>query len=251
MILDISGVSFSYKSTPVIEEITFSAGAGELVAILGRNGAGKTTLLKCLNRILRAQAGTVLVEGIDTRTMRPIQIARTMGWVPQQAEVSAMTVFDLVLLGRKPHFGWAPARADYQKVEEALHTISIEHLALRSADELSGGEFQQVQIARALAQDPTIILFDEPTSSLDIHNELRLMHTIRRVIHHSRRSALIAVHDLNLALRYCDRFILLKEGRIFAAGGRQVITEATIREVYDIDVRVIEVEGSPMVIPVQ
>lgn len=251
MILDINDITFSYKSRAVIEGISFSAREGELVAILGRNGAGKTTLLKCLNRILTPKTGTVLVEGVDTRTMRPLQIARMMGWVPQQAEAVMMTVYDVVLLGRKPHFIWSPANEDHQMVEQALITVGIEHLALRSADELSGGELQLVQIARALAQDARIILFDEPTSNLDIHNELRLMQTIRTVIHQSKRSALIAMHDLNLALRFGDAFLLLKEGRIFAAGGREIITEATIREVYDIEVRVIEVEGSPMVIPVQ
>lgn len=251
MILDINGIAFSYKRASIIEEITFSVEEGELVAILGRNGAGKTTLLKCLNRILSPQMGTVVVEGIDTRSMRPIQIARKMGWVPQQAEASMMTVYDLVLLGRKPHFGWAPSKGDYDKVDEALHTIGIAHLALRAADELSGGELQLVQIARALAQDPRIILFDEPTSSLDIHNQYRLMKTIRTIIEDSGRSALLAVHDLNLALRYSERFILLKEGRIFAAGGREIINETTIGAVYDIDVRVIEVEGYPVVVPVQ
>ena len=251
MILDINSVSFTYKSTPIIEDITFSVGEGELVALLGRNGAGKTTLLKCLNRILSPQMGTVMVEGVDTKSMRPLQIARTMSWVPQRAEAAAMTVFDLVLLGRKPHFSWSPTQRDYDTVEEALATVGIAHLALRSANELSGGELQLVQVARALAQDPRIILFDEPTSSLDIHNQYRLMKTIRSIIEDGGRSAILAVHDLNLALRYSQRFILLKEGRIFAAGGREIITEATIGAVYDIDVRVIEVEGHPTVVPVQ
>ncbi len=251
MILDINGISFSYRSTPVIEGITFSVAEGELVAILGRNGAGKSTLLKCINRILTAQMGTVLVEGIDTRTMRPTQIARRMGWVPQQPQASAMTVFDLVLLGRTMHFSWSATDRDYRKVEEALHAIGIEQLALRSADELSGGELQLVQIARALAQDPRIILFDEPTSSLDIHNQYRLMRTIGTIIGGRRRSALLAVHDLNLALRYSNRFILLKEGRIFAAGGREIITEATVEAVYDIEVRVAEIEGHPVVLPLR
>ncbi len=249
MMLDIQNLSFRYKHNFVIQEIDFAAKEGSLVAILGRNGAGKTTLLKCINHVLKSQTGTVLIEGVDTKTLRPLQRARKIGWVPQSGEPSMMNVFDLVLLGRKPHFSWAPTKDDYKRVEEALTTVGIEDLALRSADQLSGGEFQQVQIARALAQDPKVILFDEPTSSLDIHNQYRLMSTIQKIIHQSSRLAVMAVHDLNLALRYCDRFILLKEGKIFASGGTEIITASSIEAVYDIKTTVTEVEGYPIVVP--
>ncbi len=249
MILDIQNLSFRYKHNLVIQEIGFTAEKGSLVAILGRNGAGKTTLLKCINHVLKSQTGTVLIEGIDTKTLRPLQLARKIGWVPQSGEISLMNVFDLVLLGRKPHFTWAPTKEDYQKVEEALTTIGIKSLALRPANQLSGGEFQQVQIARALAQDPKVILFDEPTSSLDIHNQYRLMSTIQMIIRQSSRLAVMAVHDLNMALRYCDKFILLKEGKVFACGGTEVITPSSIEAVYDIKTKVVEVENYPIVVP--
>ncbi|MGI6432989.1 MAG: ABC transporter ATP-binding protein [Sphaerochaetaceae bacterium] len=249
MILDIQNLSFRYKHNLVIQEIEFTAEKGSLVAILGRNGAGKTTLLKCINHVLKSQTGTVLIEGIDTKTLRPLQLARKIGWVPQSGEISLMNVFDLVLLGRKPHFTWAPTKEDYQKVEEALTTIGIKSLALRPANQLSGGEFQQVQIARALAQDPKVILFDEPTSSLDIHNQYRLMSTIQMIIRQSSRLAVMAVHDLNMALRYCDKFILLKEGKVFACGGTEVITPSSIEAVYDIKTKVVEVENYPIVVP--
>jgi len=135
------------------------------------------------------------------------------------------------------------------KVEEVIALTGIEDIALRYADELSGGEFQQVQIARALAQDPTVILFDEPTSSLDIYNQHRLMRMIVSVISSSHRSAIMAMHDLNLSLRYSDSFLLLKDGEIWAAGGKEVITAENIRAVYGMEVRVEDIDGHLIVIP--
>ncbi len=249
MIITVDNLSFSYKSTPIFRDVSLRADKGELVAVLGRNGAGKTTLLKAINRVISPQHGSVMIEGVDAKTMGPMAIAQAVGWVPQSTEATAMTVFDLVLLGRKPHFRWAPSKEDYRKSEEAIERIGISHLALRPANELSGGELQLVQIARALAQDPRLILFDEPTSSLDIHNQYRLMATVRAIIDEGERAAIMAVHDLNLALRYCDSFILLKEGRVWAAGDRRVITKETIGMVYDIEVDVMELAGFPIVVP--
>lgn len=249
MILQINNLSFKYKSRPVIEGVSFSVREGEILSILGRNGAGKTTLLKCINRILTLGQGSVTVKEQETAQMSGLELARIFGWVPQHAEMTMMKVFDLILLGRKPHFKWAPTTADYMKVEEVIALTGIEDIALRYADELSGGEFQQVQIARALAQDPTVILFDEPTSSLDIYNQHRLMRMIVSVISSSHRSAIMAMHDLNLSLRYSDSFLLLKDGEIWAAGGKEVITAENIRAVYGMEVRVEDIDGHLIVIP--
>ncbi len=161
-----------------------------------------------------------------------------------------MKVYDHVLLGRKPHFKWGPGKEDHRSAMDAIGMLGLESLALRYADELSGGEFQMVQIARALAQDPRAILFDEPTSSLDISNQHRLMGTIRTLIHAGSRSAVMTMHDINLALRYSDKFLLLKDGRILAAGGREIIDPEAIRAVYGMEARVVEAGGYPLVVPV-
>ncbi len=249
MILDVRGLAFAYRSHPVIDRVSFSVAEGEILTILGPNGAGKTTLLKCLNRILTPGEGAVLIDGEDAHGLGRNSIARTIGWVPQQGEKTRMTVYDLILMGRKPYFRWAPGREDHRKVEEALSLMDLEDLALRYADELSGGEFQMVQIVRALAQSPRVILFDEPTSSLDIAHQHHLMERIRSLIHGRSLSAVMTMHDINLALRYSDKFLLLKGGAIHAAGGREVITPETIGSVYRMDVHVTEACGYPLVIP--
>jgi iron complex transport system ATP-binding protein len=254
MILQVDGLNFRYNSVPVIRDVALSVHEGEILSILGPNGAGKTTLLKCLNRVLSPQrgprGGTVLIDGQDAREMSRGKIARKMGWVPQRGEVSRMKVYDLILLGRKPHFKWSPGKEDHRQTMEAIRMMGIEHLSLRYADELSGGEFQMVQIARAMAQDPRAVLFDEPTSSLDISNQHRLMAKIQSLIHAAPRAAVMSMHDINLALRYSDKFLLLKEGRICAAGGREIISPAAIREVYAMEAQVVDAGGHPTVIPI-
>jgi len=250
MILRINGLKFCYKSVPVLENISFDVVEGEVLTILGRNGAGKTTLLKCLNHILSPQVGTVQIDGIDTKNMSPVEIARKMGWVPQSGDKSKMKVYDFILLGRKPYFRWNPTKDDYRKVEESIRVLGIEDISLRYVDELSGGEFQLVQIVRALAQDPRVILLDEPTSSLDIRNQHRLMAKMNQIIHGCPRAAVMTMHDINLALRYSDKFLLLKEGCICAFGDRNIVTPEKIQEVYDMQVRVVEAGGYPLVIPI-
>ncbi len=249
MILRVDGIHFRYRSAAVLSGVSFSVEPGEILSILGSNGAGKTTLLKNLNRVLSPQKGSVYIEEVDTATLSGSELAKRLGWVPQHAEATTMKVFDLILLGRKPHFNWAPRSEDYKKVSEIIAITGLEHLAMRYADELSGGEFQQVLIARALAQEPEVILFDEPTSSLDIRNQHRLMTMVRTVIADSGKSAVMAVHDLNLALRYSDRFLLLKDGEIYAAGDQSIITAEAIADVYGVEVTVATVGGFPVVVP--
>lgn len=250
MILQVEGLAFRYNSVPVIRNASFSVKEGEILTILGPNGSGKTTLLKCLNRVLAPKSGTVFIDAMNTREMSRTKLAKQLGWVPQQGEVSRITVYDLILLGRKPHFKWAPAKEDHIRTMEAITLLDLAPLAMRYADELSGGEFQMVQIARALAQQPRLILFDEPTSSLDIGHQHTLMGQIRTLFHGSRKAAVMTMHDINLALRYSDSFILLKDGCIHAAGGREVISPITIKEVYNMESQLVEAGGFPLVVPV-
>ena len=249
MILNAAGLSFRYNSHPVIEDASFSVEEGEILSILGPNGAGKTTLLKCLNRLLTPRQGTVTIDGSDIHRMRKRQLARKIGWVSQHAEPNRIRVYDLILLGRKPWFQWAPAKQDHILVEAAIRLLDIEVLSMRYADEISGGELQMVRIAQALARNPRLILFDEPTSSLDISHQHLLMSTISRLIHSGPISAVMTMHDINLALRYSDKFLLLKDGCICSAGNRDVITPENIRQVYDIETAVTEACGYPVVIP--
>lgn len=250
MILKVLGLTFRYNSIPVIRDVCFTLEEGEVLSILGPNGAGKTTLLKCLNRVISPQKGSVLIDGSDVRNQSRVNIARQIGYVSQRGEVSRVKVYDLVLLGRKPHFKWGPKEEDHRLTAEALKLLGCGHLSLRYADEISGGEFQLVQIAQALVREPRAVLLDEPTANLDIGNQHLLMEKIRNLIHSGPRAAVMTLHDLNLALRYSDRFILLRDGFIHAGGGREVLTRKNIKEVYDLDVLVEEVRGVPLVVPI-
>ncbi|MDV4341678.1 ABC transporter ATP-binding protein [Methanoculleus sp. YWC-01] len=251
MILDVDGVAFNYRSASVIRDITFDLRPHQVLAILGPNGVGKTTLLKCMNTILRPKAGSVLIEGADLLTADRMEIARKVGYVPQRCEAGRMTVFDAVLLGRRPHIGWDVTEVDIRIVEAAIRMLSLEDLKLRYIDEMSGGELQKVSIARALVQEPRVLLLDEPTSSLDLKNQLEILGIVRQVTTEHNVAAVMTMHDLNMALRYADRFILLKDGVIHAAGGPDVVTPETIEAVYGVPVTVERYNGFRFVVPLE
>jgi iron complex transport system ATP-binding protein len=173
MILSVDELTFLYRNHDVLSEIAFTIDAGEVVAILGPNGVGKTTLLKCLNRILRPKGGVVNLDGEDLSRLNLMDIARRVGYVPQRVETGRLTAFDAVLLGRRPHIGWDITERDLRIVDAVFHRLSMDNLRLSYIDEMSGGELQKVAIARALVQEPKILLLDEPTSSLDLKTRSR------------------------------------------------------------------------------
>ncbi|MGQ9758485.1 MAG: ABC transporter ATP-binding protein [Actinomycetota bacterium] len=244
------GVSFSYPKVEVLRGVSFTLWPGEVCSVLGNNGAGKSTLLKCLLRMLRPREGIILVEGIPLSRIGPTELAMRAGYVPQRSDgYHRLTVFDAVLLGRKPHVRWGVKPADLEAVEEVLHRLGLAHLALRYTDELSGGEMQKVVIARALAQEPRILLLDEPTNNLDLRNQTEVMEILRAEAKSGGICVLVAIHDLNLALRYSDRFIVLKDGAVLRWGGPEVINPETIREAYGVEARVERFGDHVLVIP--
>ncbi|HNU35068.1 MAG TPA: ABC transporter ATP-binding protein [Methanomassiliicoccales archaeon] len=249
MILEVDGVEFGYNSVATISGIRFSAGTGDMVSIIGPNGVGKTTLLKCINRVHGLDSGTVLVDGSDVHGMTRKEMAKRIGYVPQRAHVSGSTVFESVLLGRKPHIDWDVSEKDLRLVGRVIRIMGLEPIADKHVDAISGGEYQMVQIARALAQQPRVMLLDEPTSNLDLCNQHRIMAVVSSVVKENGMCAVMSNHDLNLAIRYCDRFIMMKGGRVFAAGGREVITPENILQVYGMEAYVEVHRGIPLVIP--
>ncbi len=249
MTLRIDDLHFSYRGEDVLRGLTFELPSGCLAAILGENGSGKTTLLKNINRLLRPRMGTVLVDGAAVEGMTGREIARHFGYMPQRQETAHCTVFEAVLLGRKARDGgWTGAR-DLEKIEEILRLVHLEDLAMRPAAELSGGELQKVILARALAQEPKILLLDEPINHLDPVNQIEVMSLLHAVTRDLGITSLVVTHDLNNALRFADRFILLKRGRVLAAGGKEIITPAVIREAFRIDAAIGEVAGVTVVVP--
>ena len=250
MMLKVDGLEFSYNSTPILKKVEFEVEKGEVAAILGPNGAGKTTLLKCMNGILKPREGVIMIEGSSTKLFSPHEMARKVGYVPQNSNGNFMTVFDAVLLGRKPYIKWGADEKDFKLVEETLKLMGLGRFALKRTNELSGGELQKVILARALVQKPKILFLDEPTNNLDMKNQLEVMRIISKVTHERSITSIIVMHEINLALRYSDKFIVIKDGMIYAQG-RNIIKPQLIKEVYGIETLVENVKGFPLVIPIE
>jgi iron complex transport system ATP-binding protein len=251
MKLEIQGVQFSYGSVSVLEDISLSIEAGEILSLVGPNGSGKTTLLKCINRILKPQRGTILVEGRDVSRVELNELAHSLGYVPQSAPASfPLTVYDTVLLGRKPYVNWKLSERDKEIAFGVLRLMKLDDMALRLFNELSGGEKQKVLMARALSQEPQVLLLDEPTSNLDLRHQLEVLGLIVEMVKGRGLSAVMAMHDLNLASRFSDKIVMLEYGRIYAAGEPSVVLNSdNIKEVYGVETTVNSDSGRPHVIP--
>jgi len=249
MKLEVKDVQFAYNGRAVLSDVSFSLQSGKIMCVLGINGAGKSTLLKCLNRILEPRSGSVLVNGENLLAMSQDSVARRMGYVPQRHPEIQLTVFEAVLMGRKPHIKWALSEDDYARAERVIRQMGIEHLSMRPMGKLSGGEIQKVVVARALAQSPEILLLDEPTSNLDLKSQLEVMGLIRSIVEKEGLSAVVAVHDLNMALRFADEFLFLKDHRIHAVASRQEITPEVLQQVYGVDVELVNVGENTIVSP--
>lgn len=251
MILKVAGLSFSYNSHSILKGIGFDLNRGHILGVLGVNGAGKTTLLKCLNRILKPCAGRILLNNEDVRNMDRNEVATHFAYVPQKYGEEPLSVFDTILLGRKPYIKWTATEHDLRIVEAILHRLEIEHLALRSTNQLSGGEMQKVIIARALAQEPDVLLLDEPTSNLDLKNQLRVMQLVTMAVREHDMAAVVSLHDINLAFRFVDHFLMLKSGRVYLSASKETVTAVDIEQVYGVKVMVREVDGHKIVIPLE
>ncbi len=249
MILDVRALAAKYGKYSVFEDVNFSLERHQLLAVLGPNGAGKTTMLKCVNAVLKPSAGAVMVEGADVLRMPSEIVARNMAYVSQRPEPARLTAFDAILLGRKPHMGWRIRKKDLEIVDAAVKRLHLGHLALKYTDSMSSGELQKVSIARALVQEPSVLLLDEPTSSLDLKNQMEILRTVRAVISSHPVAAVMSMHDLNTAMRFCDRFLMLKDGRIHAGGDFSRMTPEIIRQAYGVSVEIIKWRGLPVVIP--
>ena len=242
-------IRFRYNADPVVlRGVSFTAETGDLLAILGNNGAGKSTLLKCMNGILKPDSGGLLLDGEDLLALPRRQIARRVAFVAQNAPAARMTVHDMVMLGRRPYMNVCFTRRDHAIVHGAMDRLGIDGLRGRFLDELSGGERQKVMLARALAQQPRLLLLDEPTSSLDIRNQYEVLKTVAGLCREGGLSAVVVIHDLTLALRFCTRLLLLKEGRAFRCGGPEVLDSEALRTVYGVSARPVEIDGRRVVL---
>ena len=237
-LLEVRNLSFSYGENRVLEEIDLSIPENELVSVLGINGAGKSTLLKCLNRIITPQTAEIKLKSKDVQELDLVEISKLISYVPQSVRSSfSMDVFDVVLLGRRPYINWRIGERDREVVSETLRFLNLEDFAFRKFNKLSGGERQRIIIAKAIAQEPQLFLLDEPTSDLDMKNQIQVMKKLKSLVSdpESSKSALVAIHDINIAARFSDRIILLSDGKIVADGTPiEVLTSENIAKVFGV-----------------
>lgn len=234
--IEVHDLGCGYEQDNVLTSVDFTVGQGELLVVIGPNGSGKTTLLKTLAGILRPRQGHLRILGREARSYSRREMARKVALVPQQTAVAtSYTVLESVLMGRYPHQGLLgmDKGRDMQVALAAMHSTRIEHLQHRSLDQLSGGELQRVLIARALCQEPEIMLLDEPTSSLDLAHQVRIMDLLEELHTGHGLTVVMVAHDLNLASLYSERILLMREGRVAGHGtAREVLTFDTLEAVF-------------------
>lgn len=247
--LKIENLHFSYGGEQdVLRGANLELGQGQVGILLGRNGSGKTTLFKSLLGIAKPQKGSITFNGEDLLKMSRVQRARRIAYVPQDIRFGELSVFDSVLMGRISYFGMQAGREDHEAVEGLLEDMGLLELAHRNVTELSGGERQKIAIARAMAQQPQMMVFDEPTGNLDIANEQLIIREAKKLAQKQNIAILSSLHDLNQALALGDTFFFLKEGVVKYAGGREVFTPEVIKDIFDADVELLEMDGKTVIV---
>ena len=239
---------YSRNGNPVLSGASLELNRGEVGILLGKNGSGKTTLFKNILGIEKPQSGEIVFEGENLLRMNRRERARRIAYVPQHIHFGDLTVFDSVLMGRVSYFGMKASRGDYEAVEKILEDMRLSAFASRSAEALSGGEKQKIAIARAMAQEPKLMVFDEPTGNLDMANEQLIIEEAKKLAREKNIGILSSLHDLNQALAFGDKFFFMKDGIIRYAGGREIITAEVLKDTFDLDVRIREIDGQTVVL---
>ena len=247
--ITVKDIRFSYGKNEVIKGLSFESEENTVISILGPNGTGKTTFLKCICGVHRPSSGEILVDGTDIAQLSARELAKKIAFVPQSVPPSRMSVFDTILVGRKPYIEWGATKNDLKKVSDVIDALGMSDLALKYMNEISGGEFQKAQIARAIVQEPSVLILDEPTNNLDISNQHRTMHMIMDIVRERGMCTIMTMHDINLAVHYSDKLMFLKDGKILAYGGMEIVTEELIKEVYGIESEIVYHKGVPLVVP--
>lgn len=248
--LNAKNLTFRYavRSEPVLRGVDLTLKDGEIGILLGKNGSGKTTLFKNILGICTPDGGSVKLDDEDIIKLNGRERAKKIAYVPQNIQFGSLSVFDSVLMGRISYFGMSAGKDDYLATEKVLADMQLEGYADKNVERLSGGERQKVAIARALVQEPRLLVFDEPTGNLDISNELLIISEAKRLAKDRNICILSSLHDLNQAMNFGDRFFFLKDGKIKYSGGKDAFTGEIIKDVFDVNVRIISHEGEKIII---
>ncbi|QIB26450.1 ABC transporter ATP-binding protein [Caloranaerobacter azorensis] len=255
MAIEVESLYFSYGDSLILRDINFKIKKGEFVSIIGPNGSGKSTLLKNMISIYKPNRGSIKIDGKEIREYKAKELAKKVAIVPQDTNIAYdFSVFDVVIMGRNPYLGRFQSESykDFQIVEDSLKLTDTLHLKDKSINQISGGERQRVIIARALAQEPEIMLLDEPTSHLDINHQIEILSLLKKLNTEKSMTIIIVIHDINLAARYSSKMILLNKGEIISIGKpREVITYENIEMAYNLNVVITEnlYTNSPYLIP--
>ena len=248
--LTVENLMFQYSKSrpPVLNGVSLELKQGQIGILLGKNGSGKTTLFKNILGIEKPQNGKINFEGENLLRMNRRERAKKIAYVPQHIHFGDLTVLDSVLMGRVSRFGFRAGAEDYAAVDKILADMHLTEFASRSAEALSGGEKQKIAIARAMAQEPKLMIFDEPTGNLDMANEQLIIEEARRLAKEKNIAILSSLHDLNQALSLGVQFFFMKDGVVKYAGGREIITPDVVKDIFDVDVLIREIDGQTVVI---
>ncbi len=253
MKIRVEDLYFSYPGKDVLKGVSLELDEQKIMCIVGPNGSGKSTLVKCIEGLQMPQSGKIYFDQTDSSELSRQDIARLIGYVPQSSsQLFSASVFDTVMMGRKPHYSWRCSDDDIDIVADILQMMELDDLAMDEFNNLSGGQQQRVVIARALAQQPQLLLLDEPTSALDIAHQLEVMEIIHGLVQSRGLSVIMVVHDLNLASRYADSILMLHEGGVFAVGSAEAtLTEANIGAVYCVESHIHRYDNNLSVTPIR
>ncbi len=254
--LEVKNLSFSFETgAEVLKGLSFELNAGEMLGVIGPNGSGKSTLIRLLSGVLKPKKGEIIIKNLSIQKYNARQLAQIIAVVPQQSEIAfPFKVKEVVMMGRAPYlkrFQWE-GKKDYQVVEKAMALTETTHLSQRTIDQLSGGERQRVILARALAQEPEILLADEPTTYLDLHHQVKFMNLLRKLKSKNGLSVIFTTHDLNLASFFSDRVLLLNQGEMAGLGTPQeVLKPELVSRIYQVELWALEKNNftAPLLFP--
>ena len=247
--LKIENLSFKYhkKSPLILDDISLSLNNGEIGIILGKNGVGKSTLFKLIVGLIKPKSGDIFVDEFDLNEMKSKDRAKLISYVPQTIEFGDLSVYETILSGRVSHYSLFPSKKDEEIVQNIIKEMHLEGFLNKNVNELSGGERQKIAIARALVQEPRVLIFDEPTGNLDIGNEQLILDEAHKICRNKNISILISIHDISIASYYGDKFFLLKDNKIKYSGDKEVINETNISDIFDVKATIKDIDNKKFI----